>query len=94
MQISAWTHAETKIHNESEVVSMVHDVSQGANPLGNEELRQHDSEGEYQRGLMKIWNKFGDFKPTHFSITDETFSMFWLRLLSASWQVKKGQITG
>lgn len=54
MQISARTHAETKIHNESEVASAVHDVSQGANPLGNEELRQHDSEGEYQQGLMKI----------------------------------------
>jgi len=48
MQISAPTHAETKMLNESNVVSAVRDVSQGANPLGNEELRQHDSEGEYQ----------------------------------------------
>ncbi len=56
--------------------SEVRDVSQGANPFGNEELRQHDSEGEYQRGLMKIWTKVGDFKPTHFSITDATLFIF------------------
>lgn len=61
--------------DESEVASAVRDVSQRANPLGNEELRQHDAEGEYQRGQMKIWNKVGDFKPTQFSITDATFSM-------------------
>lgn len=62
MQISTRTHAETKILHK--VVSVVCDASQGTNPLGNAELRQHDSEGEYQQGLMKIWTKVGDFKPT------------------------------
>lgn len=50
-------------------------MSKGANPLGNEELRQHDSEGEYQRGLMKIWNKDGDLKPTSLSVTAATLSI-------------------
>ncbi len=89
MQISTRTHAETKMLYR--VVSVVHDVSQGANPLGNEELRQHDSEGEYQRGLMKIWTKVGDFKPTRFSITDTTLFIFDE---GYSQQICKVQITG
>lgn len=72
-------------------MSVVRDLSQGANPLGNEELRQYDSEGEYQRGLIKIWTKVGDFKPTHFSITDATLFIFDE---GYSQHVCKVQITG